>query len=179
MGRDKGLLLKGNTPWAIYMAEKLTSFHLPLVFSINQQQWEAYSALIPPGQLIIDSLALPGPLNGLLSVHKKNPGKDLLLVACDMIDLDNSTIRKMIETYSGETENPLHNGSGEDFFVYREGDFVQPFCAIYTSGGLSQAYEGIGTPGQCDFSFQGLLGRGKTRKLAIDRPEAFKNYNSL
>jgi molybdenum cofactor guanylyltransferase len=202
MGRDKGLLLQGNKPWAIYMADKLAPFRMPVVFSINQRQLEAYSALILAGQLVIDSLDLPGPLKGLLSVHRKFPEKDLLLLACDMMDLDDGTIRKMIGTYSEEMEgrprtrsweNRPADGPGEsserespgespDFFVYQEDHFAQPFCGIYTANGLLQAsatLSGQDHHDQHDFSFQGLLGKGKTRRLMIDRPEAFKNYNTV
>lgn len=176
MGRDKGMLLQENKPWAIYMADKLVSFRVPVVFSINQRQWEAYSTLIPAGQLVIDSLELPGPLKGLLSVHKKFPDKDLLLLACDMIDLDDGTIRKAIGAYCEEMEGP---GETSDFFVYQEDRFAQPFCGIYTANGLLQAAVTLGGQGQHDFSFQGLLGKGKTRRLMIDRPEAFTNYNTV
>src|SRR5580692_1361428 len=82
MGSDKGLLLRGDSTWAHYMADKLVSFQVPVVYSINQGQWAAYSSFIPAGQLLIDSLDIPGPLNGLLSVHAKFPEKDLILLAC-------------------------------------------------------------------------------------------------
>jgi molybdenum cofactor guanylyltransferase len=203
MGRDKGLLLKENTPWAMWMANKLIPFKLPVVFSINQRQWEAYSAVIQPGQLIIDSLTLPGPLKGLLRVHKLFPDKDLLLLACDMLDLDEGTIRKVIDCYveeHGGRQRDQVRADGPDFMVYDDGQFVQPFCGIYTAGGLSRACAtmsqtgispaktdsemsqndaAIGFVGQSNFSFQRLLGRGKTMKLMIDRVWAFKNYNSL
>ena len=69
MGKDKGLLLKDNTPWAILVAEKLRSIGLDVAVSINEKQQEAYSAIFPETPLVVDQLSIEGPLNGLLSIH--------------------------------------------------------------------------------------------------------------
>jgi molybdenum cofactor guanylyltransferase len=196
MGRDKGLILRGDKPWAVLMAEKLTPFQIPVVYSINQQQREAYSSLIPASQLLVDSLTLPGPLRGLFSVHKAFPDKDLLLLACDMPDLDDHTIRQMVDTYMDMAETGSESGSvgtegalphmvkrnnGFDFFVYQDGHFAQPFCGIYTAAGLARAYHEWMRKGDPEHtnSLQRLIRTGRTRTLPIDRPEAFRNYNSL
>jgi molybdopterin-guanine dinucleotide biosynthesis protein A len=70
-----------------------------------------------------------GPLNGLLSVHRRFPGRDLFLLACDMQDMDEETIGELVELYRFD--------SGFDCYVYEEGGFVQPFCAIYAGFGAT------------------------------------------
>lgn len=168
MGRDKGLLIKGSTPWAQFVAEKLAPFRLSVAFSVRSAQIPAYAAAIPQGRFIADTLDLAGPLKGLLSIHEKFPDKDLLLLACDMLDLDASTIRTMIDAYVA---------GGYEFYVYQQGAFAQPFCGIYTSGGLATAYGSVSNEPSPDFSLQSLLNKGKTKRVAIAREEAFANYN--
>src|SRR5688572_3311299 len=132
MGSDKGLMQKDGTSWAGLVANKITSLDIPVVFSINQQQSETYSALFSRDKLIIDNIEIQGPLKGLLSVHQKYPQRDILLMACDLIDMDQTTLRQLIREF--ELRNEF------DFFVY-QGDFAEPFCAIYTSRGLAPVLE--------------------------------------
>ena len=159
MGRDKGLMPKDDMPRALYMANKLD---IPVVFSINSTQLPHYSAALPGRQLITDDpdITAGGPLKGLLSVHKTFPDMDLLLLACDMPDMDDLTIEGLIGAwYAG----------GAEFYAYREDQFYQPLCAIYTTAGLQATLH--------DDSLQSLLKRGNTRPLPILEEKVFKNYN--
>jgi molybdopterin-guanine dinucleotide biosynthesis protein A len=171
MGSDKGLLPVGDTIWALSAAGKLAPFGIPVIFSINDSQWESYSAYISPDHFVTDTVDVKGPLKGLLSVHRKLPGRNLLLLACDMPDLDESTIQKIITVYQEEP--------GYDFFVYQDLEFAQPFCGIYTSRGLEKEYALALHNDLPDFSLQSMLNNGATRRLEIEHPEAFRNYNSL
>jgi len=47
MGRDKGLLEKDGIPWARYMADRLMPYNLPVVFSVNPSQADAYAHAMP------------------------------------------------------------------------------------------------------------------------------------
>jgi len=169
MGQDKGLLEKDGVPWARLMADKLTSRHLPVVFSVNASQTDAYELALPDARLVVDSLAVDGPLKGLLSVHEQFPDKDLLLLACDMIDMDAATIGILIEAYLA--------GGPYTFYAYREQDFFQPFCAIYTSAGLAAPHTAALEGNLQIPSLQQLLRQGKTKSIVINNDEAFRNYN--
>jgi molybdopterin-guanine dinucleotide biosynthesis protein A len=176
MGRDKGLLPIGDTCWAIHMAGKLASWKIPVFYSINAGQQANYGILIPSGRLIVDALGIPGPLEGLFSVHRRLPGRDLLLLACDMPDLDEATIRGIVDVY--------REGGPYDFYVYQEEGagrpVAQPFCGIYTSAGLDAFWSLFaGGEGRGDHSLQSLLNKGRTRRLPIERGDVFRNYNSL
>jgi len=184
MGRDKGLLLKDTggehpheIPWAVYMGNKLKDWQIPLYYSINATQVASYSTFLSPDEWIIDSLDLPGPLNGLLSAHKKYPSKDLLLLACDMPDLDKDTLQKLIDVYNAQVSGQIP--SGPQFFVYEDSSFAQPFCAIYTAAGLAPLYAQAQQGLLSDFRLQSIFRNRRTLRIAIDRPEAFKNYNTL
>ncbi len=159
-------------PWALVMGDKLQAHHLPVVYSINEKQLGAYSALLPAESLIVDEGGWPGPLNGLLSVHRRFPGKDLLVVACDMPDLDSLTIGALIDVYQGERLSTTHGSS--DFFVYEEAGVLQPFCSIYLGSALAGAMDR-----PQDGSLQGLFRTGQVRRLAVTDPAAFRNYNAL
>ena len=171
MGQDKGLMTKGGVPWARYMADKLKPFDVPVVFSVNVSQVEAYSLQLPDARLVVDEVAVPGPLGGLLSVHTQFPDKDLLLLACDMIDMDATTIGRLVEAYL--------SGGVYAFFAYQEGEFFQPFCAIYTCGGLAAPHTAALEGSLEVISLQLLLRRGKTKILDIQHIEDFRNYNTL
>src|SRR5688572_2612578 len=95
MGSDKGLLEKNGTVWVKIVAEKLASLKLPVVVSINDKQREAYASLFSSDELVVDSIDIQGPLRGLLSVHQKFPRYDILLMACDLIDMDNRTLTRL------------------------------------------------------------------------------------
>ncbi len=181
MGCDKGLLQTDGVPWAIRMGEKLIPWSIPVVYSINTKQLDAYSAILSPEVLITDTLGLPGPLNGLFSIHERNPGRDLLLLACDMQDIDEATIGKLIDLYLAGRNTPISSGSREDgsaFYIYRDDHFLQPFCGIYTAAALEPVHRLARAGGLKDFSLQALLRTGKTCVLDMTDPYAFRNYNT-
>lgn len=163
MGRDKGRILKDGTPWALRMADKLAPFGLPVVFSVNASQVDDYTVQFPGIRLVVDEVDVPGPLKGLLSVHRQIPDKDLLLLACDMVDMDQDTIGGLLEAY--------RTGGPYVYFAYYDEGFYQPFCAIYTVAGLEGALGGN--------SLQGLLRVGRTKALDLPNSEAFRNYNTM
>jgi len=169
MGTDKGLMPIGDTIRAKYVANKLEPFQLPLVFSVNEKQVSDYAVHISPDQLITDSVDAHGPLNGLLSVHKQSPLNNLLLLSCDLLDLDENTITDMLEAYQAETDH--------EFIVYQDVEYAQPFCGIYTSAGLAKLMERMQTHRLHSFSLQSVLNEGNTLRLGISNARAFANYN--
>lgn len=162
MGRDKGLLQKDGVPWARHMADKLMAYGIPVVFSVNASQADAYGRAMPGVRLVTDSVAADGPLKGLLSVHGQFPDKDLLLLGCDMLDMDAVTLQRLIDAWQE---------GGNEFYAYLEGEFFQPLCGIYTARGLAGSHTAV--------SLQQLLRQGKTKSLVMVNNEAFRNYNTL
>lgn len=169
MGSDKGLIEKDGKTWARSVAEKLLLLQIPVAVSINEQQYESYSKIFSHDELIIDDIDIKGPLRGLLTVHQKYPEQDILLMACDLIDMDETTLNNLIDHYK----------SGEfDFFVYQE-NYAEPFCAIYTSRGLGPVLRKAQLHSLEKFSFQNILDEGTTMRIPISNPSAFRNYNSI
>lgn len=170
MGSDKGLMPIRNTIWAKHMHEKLAPFHMPVVYSINAGQFINYREHISPEYLVVDNTDVKGPLNGLLSIQQRYPKMDILLMSCDMLDLDPSTIEHLLEQYNKDRTF--------DFYVYQDDEFAQTFCGIYTGVGLEKV-EGRLMIGRLDsFSLQSVLDEGYTMRLPIRNKSVFKNYNS-
>ena len=169
MGSDKGLLHKDGQAWVKIIAEKLVSLSIPVVVSINEQQRESYSSLFPSEDLIVDSINIQGPLKGLLSVHQAYPDRDILLMACDLIDMDHQTLTHLIDEY---------NSANFDFFAYHE-NYAEPFCAIYTSRGLKPVLERANEQSLSKFSFHTILNEGKTFRIPITETSPFRNYNTI
>ncbi|MDR3716571.1 MAG: molybdenum cofactor guanylyltransferase [Puia sp.] len=199
MGRDKGSLQIGQTVWALHMTGKLDFLQIPVFYSVNERQLAAYSSFIPPDRLIVDTESVRGPLKGLLSAHRALPGLDLLLLACDMLDLDRQTLERLVNAYNGDAsrvgnhhEAGYRGGREFDFFVFQDGQRAQPLCGIYTSQGLTQISDSPGEqakgdgkeptnaagPGGPDYSLQSILKRGRTQLLEMTGAAAFRNYNS-
>jgi molybdopterin-guanine dinucleotide biosynthesis protein A len=88
-----------------------------------------------------------------------------------MLDMDATTIGKMIFAY--------REGGMFDFYVYEDKEFVQPFCGIYTAGGLSKVYARAIKGELREFSLRSMIGEGKTKRIKIDGTEAFGNYNTF
>jgi molybdopterin-guanine dinucleotide biosynthesis protein A len=170
MGTDKGLIVINDTCWAGYMATKLKALELPFIVSINASQAEKYTKYFSDEQLVIDASEANGPVRGILSVHFKYPDNDLLLVACDMIDMQETTLQSLVIAY---TQQP-----GSDFYTYHNNGFFEPFCAIYTAKGLQSMFYKYGAADLAHLSLQRILREGNTKELPVTEAASFNNYNS-
>lgn len=171
MGRDKGLIEQDGTHWAVMMADKLRSFELPVVISINPKQVEAYENLFPETPLVIDQLHIHGPLNGLLTVHENFPDKDILLLATDLIDMDDETIHTLLYTYNHEPNF--------DFYAYEQDGFAQSFCSIFTAKGLKEVNNRFASMEIKKYSLHDRFNEGHTKLIPLKNVEAFNNYNKV
>jgi len=169
MGSDKGLMPFNDTIRAKYVAQKLSSLIIPVVFSVNESQFTQYAKHIPANELVVDNVDVEGPLKGLLSMHASFPENNLLLLACDMLDLDEHTILQIIKIY--ETE------PGYDFYVYQDEKYAQPFCGIYTAKSLQSLLVKVSKHAVNQFSMQHVLDEGNTKRIPIMDHKAFMNYN--
>jgi molybdopterin-guanine dinucleotide biosynthesis protein A len=128
------------------------------------EQAAAYAAVLGEGKLVADEVEIGGPLNGLMSVHERCPEDDLLVLACDMQDIDEETILTLVDAY---------RIGGAEFYVYYDGEYSEPFCAVYTAAGLTRVKGKIGE----ERRMRAVIGMGNVRRLEIKRKEAFGNHN--
>ena len=171
MGTDKGLIPKNEETWASLAINKLSHFDIPVVLSINDTQHEKYKTKFPNNPLIIDhNIQARGALQGLLSIHVEYPDKDILLIACDLQNMDSDTIQNLLSIYIHEPNF--------DFYAYQHKMAFEPFCAVYTSNGLRPIKELVDVHALQNFSFQHVLHAGKTKCIDIVDNSSFKNFNN-
>jgi molybdopterin-guanine dinucleotide biosynthesis protein A len=169
MGKDKGLLEVNGKKWAEHTADKLRAQNLPVIISINNNQQEAYGEIFKKEELVVDELPMHGPLNGLLTVNSKFKEKDILLLACDLIEMESSTLTELIATYQ------KHQA---DYFAYEENNFFQPLCAIYTAKALSLLSANLKSGSLPNYSFQHILNNARTCRIQAPSKKSFTNFNS-
>lgn len=169
MGADKGLLEINGKKWAEHIADKLRALNLPVVISINNNQREAYGEIFEKEEIVVDELPMHGPLNGLLTVHLKFKEKDILLLACDLIEMESSTLQGLIASYQKNEA---------EYFAYEENNFFQPLCAIYTAKALSLLSANLKSGSLPNYSFQHILNNAKTFRLHAPSERSFTNFNS-
>jgi molybdenum cofactor guanylyltransferase len=174
MGDDKGLLLVDNKSWTKAAQEKFSLMNLPTVLSVNEAQVQKYCLLFPKEQLIVDyaELALAGPLLGVLSVHIHFPNEDLMVLACDLPNMNHIVLEKLQE---GHLKN-----SDSHAFVFKFTEQVEPLCGIYTSKGLAKILALHQTKKLTKHSMMYMLEQLQTTYLIPEEnwKPYFKNFNS-
>jgi len=138
MGKDKALIEYEGKPHIFYLADLLAPFSDKILISRNKQQ-----AALPVGNYEIiyddDGTENQGPLTGLISAIKKYPSSDFLSIYCDVINLNNGLVRRLIEERD-ETKYAtcfVSNGFPEPSIVIFENKSNQIILDKYNSGKYS------------------------------------------
>ncbi len=131
MNSDKGMLKLSDDTWTQVAVDKIASLKLPVVISVNSDQYNEYLLLFKAEQLNIDNetLKVHGPLCGVLSVHLQHPEENLFVLACDMPSMEQKILTQLLNIYNQHTS--------ADAFVFTNDGEPEPLCAIYTAKGLS------------------------------------------
>jgi molybdenum cofactor guanylyltransferase len=135
MGVDKGLLKLHANTWAQTAVDKMVQLNIPVVLSVNHQQFEEYATVFDAGKLVTDNplLKLKGPLLGVLSVHLLYPHEHLLVLACDMPLMETSLLKQLPDAFNNDAN---HNA-----FVFINNNEPEPLCGIYTAPALAHIYQ--------------------------------------
>ena len=170
MGSDKGLLRIGSCTWAELTVMKLTKLGIPVYISVNEAQYPSYQNIFIKDKLIVDTATVEGPLRGILSIHKGFPADDLLVLSCDMINMDEQTLENLVSAYKED--------SSLDYYSYVIDNFIQPFPSIYPSGTLSSIVRKADKRELNSFSLTNLIGTSKFRKMESNAVASFFNCNN-
>lgn len=174
MGTDKGLLKAETTTWVQSAAEKLKSLGFRVKISVNKDQYNEYSSVFTPEDLIVDepSLQLHGPLYGVLSAYLHNQGEDLFILACDMPLMEPFLLEQLLQT---SRENPSF-----DAFVYTNEGEPEPLCGIYKAIGLSEVLEMYHAQQLTKHSMKFMLDHINTFIVPIpdEHKKCFRNFNA-
>jgi molybdenum cofactor guanylyltransferase len=173
MGSDKGLLMLNDKTWTQKAIDTLRNFQIPIVISVNKNQYQDYSIIFLVDTLIPDdrSLQLHGPLCGLLSVHLKYPEEDLLILACDMPLIDTEHIKQLLSKYNTETA---------DAFIYSNDGEPEPMPGIYGSKGLKYVHQLYSSDQLPRHSMKYMLEHISTSisPLPAEKKDRFRNFNT-
>jgi molybdopterin-guanine dinucleotide biosynthesis protein A len=134
MGKDKGTLDLNGERWVQHAGNLCNALNLSVVYSVQISQTETYAAFLDSESLLVDAVDVKGPLAGLLSFYLKYPSTDVLLLPCDMIQLDKKILTELVDVYE-------HTSIGHDILVYQHADgAIEPMPGIYTSEALRKIY---------------------------------------
>ncbi len=174
MGTDKGLLQPNAKTWAATAADILTEQNLPVQFSVNKNQLDYYKQFFSATNLIVDdeTLAVHGPLLGLLSVHLRYPNKSILALACDMPLMESSLIKELM-TASQQYEN-------FDAWLYKNNNQPEPLCAIYSAQALAAILQLVKAGKLYKYSMKFMLEQINPFYIPIQEAQekCFRNFNS-
>ena len=174
MGSDKGLMRLHAGTWAQTAVEKMGSLGIPVVLSVNINQYADYSPVFSIEQLVKDdaSLQVNGPLYGVLSVHLKYPEEDLLVLACDMPLMEESVLIQLKSAYQ-------QNQSYDAFIFTNEGE-PEPLCAIYRANGLAQILQMLRAGQLTKHSMKFTIEHMDTFSIPLlnNQKQFFRNFNA-
>jgi molybdopterin-guanine dinucleotide biosynthesis protein A len=137
MGTDKGLIVNEARTWAQTAVDKLSTLNFPVKISVNEKQYDDYCKVFSDADLISDNktIAIKGPLLGVLSAHLQNPADDLIVFACDMLLMEPILLKELYTIYE------LHKNY--DAFVFMNNGEPEPLCAVYSAAGLSKIFTAL------------------------------------
>lgn len=170
MGTDKGMKMGKVDNWAQETAAKLIAIGLDVIYSINILQIEAYSTEIDSSLLVCDSLVIPGPLNGILSSHKRYSEADLFVLACDMPLMNEATLCRLVSAYESKPQYGV--------YFYEKNGFKEPLCSIFRKETLTCLLQEYTSSALTQFSLHKLLSRLPNLAVEIEDILAFSNINA-
>jgi len=174
MGSDKGLLVEQDRPWAEIAKEKLNQLDIPVMISVNVQQYQSYAHLFLPEELIADdpSVVVQGPLRGLLSAHLCKPDQDIFLLACDLLLMERRLLEKLLGVFDRHITF--------DAFIYTRAGQREPLCGIYRSGALKSVLQLMANQELGTSSMKFVLSKLKVMEIPLEEEEVrfFGNFNS-
>ena len=165
MGQDKALIeIDGNTQ--LNKTYTLLQNHLPEVFVSSRADQSADNERKKYNQ-IYDLYNNIGPLAGIVSAMHEHPEVDWLVVACDLMNLDDKTIDYLIENYH----------PNDNIIAYKSeyNGLPEPLCAIYSASAKSLLDESMNRKIICP---RKILINSNAKLLTQPNPSALENFNT-
>ena len=165
MGQDKALLNNNGQSQLAYVAGVLDACVEKVFVSTRASQ--AQDEERAQYDQIVDRYDDMGPVAGILSALEASPEVDWLVVACDLPNITEQTIRHLL----------LHREGDQPFTAYTSSHdgLPEPLCAVYHSGSevIVRRFvdEGVICPRK-------ILIRSNTRLLEQPDPKALDNVNT-
>lgn len=163
MGTDKYLMEVDGIPQYQRLHQLLQTLGLEVYLSCNQTQQDSISTEY---RKIIDVYEGIGPMGGLASALDADPDSDWLVVACDLINVQAETIRRLLEPETSDIDVITYKDPKSGFYettitLYKHS--VQPL--------VRAALE------EKRYSLQGVLKKGKVHVILPGDYTELKNVN--
>lgn len=165
MGQDKASLQAGGET-QLSRSVRCLERHMSDVF-VSTRPSQANDLLRSEFQQIVDKYENMGPIAGILSAMDSDPAASWLVLACDLPNVDDTTIAYLI-----------HNASAEHAFTaYRSvrDDLPEPLCAIFTPSSRPIIDRFVAEGVKCP---RKMLIKSPTCLLTQPNPEALHNVNT-
>jgi molybdopterin-guanine dinucleotide biosynthesis protein A len=165
MGRDKALLLRDGQSQLAHMVSLLDAVvERVFVSARSEQTGDAERSRF---ELIVDRYDDMGPIAGILSALQEYPEVDWLVVACDLPNIDDSTLRFLLENIS----------DNQPFTAFRSSHdgLPEPLCAVYKAGSDKLLREFVDDDMICP---RKILIRSETCLLDQPNPSSLDNVNT-
>lgn len=165
MGKDKGLIPLAGKQLASYSIQALKSWCDPIMISSNNPLYEEFGYDVFP-----DVEKGLGPLGGIYSGFKKNPGLDIFVLSCDMPLISSALIGYILK---------CHGDYDAVVPVFQK--YPEPMCAYYSKNAYGPIQRNIK---DANFKVQDVLNNMNTLYLQIDtslefyHPDLFANVNN-
>jgi len=165
MGQDKALLQRNGQTQLDYVVQVLQQSLCEIFVSMRGDQ--QHDAARSRYAQIVDRYEDMGPLAGILSALESKPEADWLVVACDLPNIDHTTIENLLQQH-----NPKHPFTA---YVSSHDGLPEPMCAIYHRAAAdiirSFAGEGMICPRK-------IMLRSDTQLLQQPDPSSLDNVNT-
>lgn len=122
MGEPKALIQYHGKSHAKFIWDTLSPYCKETFLSARQGQWVGSELELLPA--IIDKYENAGPIGAMLSAFSEHPDANWIVVACDLIHFNKSTVEKLLANYNPEVAATA--------FKNTEKDFPEPLCTLYT-----------------------------------------------
>ncbi len=171
MGLDKGLIQNRNMAWVVIALKKLNEAVNKSYISLNLSQTGEYKKILSENKIIFDAshLNVKGPLLGILSAHLQFPEKNIIVLACDMLEIEINTIKRLLGYFTNQSA-----------ICFSFQGKPEPLLGIYSSQALKQIYKLYYDGNLMKFSMMHVLELVNAEFIMLNESEfrAFKNYNS-
>ena len=165
MGRDKALLERDGKTQLAHIVELLEGCVDKVFVSTraDQNKDEERGRF----EQVVDRYDDLGPVAGILSALDEYPEVDWLVVACDLPNIDEATIRHLLK----------HSGGEQPFTAYSSSydGLPEPLCAVYHSGCADIVRRFVDDGVNCP---RKILIRSDTHLLEQPDPRALDNVNT-
>ncbi len=165
MGQDKALLDRDGQSQLAFLAGVLDAC-VEKIF-VSTRAGQVIDEERAQYEQIVDRYEGLGPVAGILSALEEHPGVDWLVVACDLPNVSEQTVRYLLERRGGEQAFTAYASTYDGL--------PEPLCAVYHSGCTDIIRQFVAEGVNCP---RKILIRSETRLLQQPDPKALDNVNT-